>query len=100
LDRDGNCQGGTDVPGGTTLLSGTFTGPTAVAKSGTTFKIAGGSFPDQKTASLLAFFGLPADDALKGNFNISFQTPASPPRTFVSTTVLSGNVSNATVPDP
>ena len=91
----------TDVPIGTTVFTGSFTDSVVVTKQGTTtVKIAGGSFQDTKDPALLNVYGL-ANGLYFGNFNISLdtpQTPGSPSKTFTSTRLFSGNVSNCNVP--
>jgi hypothetical protein len=84
----------------TTLLSGHFTGTEDVDALGSNFYIAGASFLDSKDATLLAYFGLTGGNALVGNYNISFNASSqTPPSSFYSTQVLSGDVINA-VPIP
>jgi hypothetical protein len=101
LNDNGNCNDAGDIPEGTTLLHGMFTGAPSATKFGTTVKIAAASFQDTKDVDLLNFYGLPTGATYYGSFNIGFQTPQMPgstSRTFTSTAVLSGSLSNCTTP--
>jgi hypothetical protein len=93
-----DCLQAGDIPPGTTLLQGSFTGLTEVMKYNAGLKVVGASFLDTKNGAFVAFYDLPTDFLYFGNFNLSFTTPAVPPGTFTSTAVLSGNVSNCTTP--
>ena len=101
IDLNNNgCGDAGDLPS-TILLTGSFTGYTSVLKEGQLLKVAAGSFRDTKDNGLPPFYGLPTNFTYFGNFNIGFQTPQAPglpSRTFTSTAVLSGNVSNCTSP--
>lgn len=100
IDFDGGGLGGpNDVAAGTTLLNGTFT-IADVEALGPTFKVSIAVFSDVKDPTLLAFYGLPSNIPYDGNFNISFMATGSPPGTFASTQVLSGDVVNSPTPEP
>jgi len=91
--------GAPEIPVGTTLLSGSFDGA-SVTKTNNTFRIAGASFVDTKDEDLLDFYGAP-NTLWRGGFNISFLANGSPPNSFTSTTVLSGDVANTEpIPEP
>lgn len=97
IDLNNNgCGDSGDIPTGSTLLTGTFTGTTIVTTSGPSFKIAGATFLDQKHPDLVAFYDLPDDVSYIGHFNISFNAPGAPPSTFTSSLLFSGNVENCT----
>ena len=97
VDLDGDKTVGTgDITG--VLMTGGF-GDASVTKFGDTFKIAGASFTDVKNEKLLDVYGLPYG-TYSGNFNISFNAAGSPPGGFVSTGVLSGDITNTPVPEP
>jgi len=91
----------TDIPTGTTLLSGTFNSAQIIdLGSGTfEFQILGASFSDTKNPDLLAFYGLP-DVQYNGGLNLSFQTTAAMGASFSTTTLLSGDIVNQAVPVP
>ncbi len=92
-------QGGTDIPLGSTLLSGTFNSA-FVQDLGSQFKVTFGSFTDTKHADLLAYYGLtpsPFEGALTLLFG-SINTGVGD--AFTSTSVFSGNVVNTPVPVP
>ncbi|NVM20784.1 MAG: PEP-CTERM sorting domain-containing protein [Desulfobacterales bacterium] len=96
-----------DIAPGTALLTGTFGSADVDQKSGV-FHIAGAAFKDLKDDDLLNFYGLPtlmADGVTPmpyvGNFNISFNAPYTiDGAAFTSTMVMSGDVTNAPVPEP
>jgi hypothetical protein len=88
---------GLEIPLGSQLLSGTFTGASVIS-FGKFFKITGASFYDTKDPALTAFFGLP-NGTYDGNFNISFNASTSG-NSFSSTMVLSGDLTNSPVPEP
>ncbi len=79
-------------------MTGGFGGAN-ITKLGNTFKIAGASFTDVKNEKLLDVYGLPYG-FYNGNFNISFVAAGSPPASFESSEVLSGDVTNTPVPEP
>jgi len=93
------------IADGSTLMTGRF-GSASVIGIGSQFKISGGAFMDTKNETLLDYYGLP--DFLPngdpfpyiGNFNISFMASGTPPATFESDIVLSGDVTNEPVPEP
>lgn len=95
LDDNGSIGPG-DIPVGTTLLSGAFSG---VPLPSVTITILGsqlratGPVVDHKDTQLLAFFGLP-DVSFDGALLVGFGSDASPPSVFTSSAVFSGNVSN------
>ena len=99
LNNDGDIIDLVDVPFGSKILSGKF-GSATVTKFGSFFKIAGSVFGDQKVQLLKDFYGLGAIADWDGNFNLSFLAAGSPPATFTSTTVGSGDVFNQPVPEP
>ena len=99
LNNDGDTTDLGDIPDGTTLFSGSFDSATVI-KSDTIFKVAVAAFTDTKNESLLAFYGLPQGIPYLGNFNISFNAAGSPPGAFRSTILLSGDITNTTVPEP
>ena len=88
-----------DIPTGTLLLSGGF-GTAKVLKFGSTFKIAGGSFMDDKHPAIVEFYGFDPLASFVGGFNISFNAAGSPPGTFTSTNLYSGDVDNQQQPVP
>jgi hypothetical protein len=85
-----------DVPAGTTLLSGSFTGTTVVFPLSGGFRIAGAAFVDVKDSALAAFYGLPggASNLYTGGFNLSFLATGTPFNAFSSSQVLSGDITN------
>jgi hypothetical protein len=94
LTGNGSCADAGDVPTSTTLLSGAFTGTTEVLASGPTFKVVIGSFDDVKDDDMVGFYGLPTNVVYVGSTNLSFSAPGSPPSTFSSTGLFSGNMTN------
>ncbi len=108
VDLNGNgVEDGGDIPSDTLLLSGTFGSASVSHFPDGTFHIAGASFVDFKDPDLLAFYGLPAflpDGSpfpYQGNFNLSFNASFSGAGgAFGSTSVLSGDVVNSSVPEP
>jgi hypothetical protein len=81
------------------LMTGSFD-LASVTAVGNTFKIAGASFFDTKDTNLTGFYGL-SGGPYAGNFNLSFDAKtASLGDAFRSTQVLSGDVTNASVPEP
>ena len=89
------------IPIGTTLLTGNF-GTAYVTVTQGNFKIAGSGFFDTKDDALVRLLGGDPSQipSWLGNFNISFQAPGSPPDTFTSTTVFSGDIVNTPIPEP
>jgi hypothetical protein len=82
-----------------TLMTGSFD-IASVEAFGSTFKIAGASFFDTKDTNLTAFYGL-SGGPYAGNFNLSFNAAGTVEgHAFRSTNVLSGDVTNAPVPEP
>ena len=93
---------GTDIPAGTTLLSGSFIGSVTVTAFPGGFRVAGAGFTDVKDADLAAFYGLPGGDGVSymGGFNLSFMSGALPPNGFTSSEVFSGDIVNQQVDLP
>ena len=90
-------QGGTDIPTGSTLLSGTF-GSAFVQDLGANFKVTFGSFSDTKHADLLSYFGL-TPGQFQGALTLLFgSTNPGVDSAFASTSVFSCNVVNSPVP--
>lgn len=91
-------QGGTDIPLGSTLLSGTFSSA-FVQDLGNQFKVTFGSFSDTKHADLLSYYGLTPDTTFQGALTLLFAS-ANPGvgGAFNSSSVFSGNVVNGVVP--
>ena len=90
-------QGSTDIPVGTTLMSGTFNNA-FVQDLGTQFRVTFGSFSDTKHADLLSYYGLtpgPFSGALTLLFGSANGGVGS---AFTSTSVFSGNVVNSPSP--
>jgi hypothetical protein len=90
-------QGGTDIPVGSTLMSGTFNNA-FVQDLGTQFRVTFGSFSDSKHPDLLSYYGLtpgPFSGALTLLFGSSNGGVGS---AFTSTSVFSGNVVNTPSP--
>lgn len=98
LDNDGMSSPG-DIPPGTTLLSGPFSGTSLASVVAGSFRLATGTIADHKTQQLLDYFGLP-DVTFIGSLNLSFESTATPPGAFTSTAVFSGNVSNEQSSEP
>jgi hypothetical protein len=92
-------QGGTDIPLGTTLLTGSFNNA-FVQDLGTQFKVTFGSFTDTKHVDLLSYYGLPLG-LYNGALTLLFAAPDNGAGSaFTSTSVFSGNVVNAPAPVP
>ncbi len=90
-------QGSTDIPVGTTLMSGTFNNA-FVQDLGTQFRVTFGSFSDTKHAELLSYYGLtpePFSGALTLLFGSSNGGVGS---AFTSTSVFGGSVVNTPSP--
>ena len=103
LNDNGVIDGG-DIPLGTTLLTGSFTGAPRVIYLGGTAKIVGATFDDVKDQELAEFYGLNADGygyGWSGGVNLSFSASGTPGSTFSSTDVFSGDITNQpNVPEP
>ncbi|TPW10909.1 MAG: hypothetical protein FD130_2101 [Halothiobacillaceae bacterium] len=87
----------TDIALGSTLLSGTF-GSASVTKLPTglfDFRIAAGSFTDNKHPELLAYYGLPLNVPYEGGFNLSFSATPLTNNGFASTVLYSGDLVNS-----
>lgn len=92
-------QGSTDIPAGTTLLSGTFDSA-FVQDLGSSFKVTFGSFTDTKHPDLLAYYGL-APSPFEGALTLLFgSVNTGVGDAFTSTSVFSGSVVNTPVPVP
>jgi hypothetical protein len=90
-------QGATDIPVGSTLMSGTFNNA-FVQDLGTEFRVTFGSFSDTKHADLLSYYGLtpePFSGALTLLFGSSNGGVGS---AFTSTSVFGGSVVNTPSP--
>ncbi len=89
------------LPNDTVLLSGSFGSASVFAFPGTSFKISGGLFTDEKNETLANFYGFVGVPFWNGDFNISFNGAGTPPNAFASAQggIISGNVAN-TVPEP
>ena len=86
-------QGGTDIPLGSTLLSGTFNSA-FVQDLGSQFKVTFGSFSDTKHADLLSYYGL-TPGPFSGALTLLFgSTNGGIGSAFTSTSVFSGGVVN------
>lgn len=94
----------TDIPIGSTLLTGSFNSVSVINVGGGTlkFNILGASFTDTKHVDLLNYYGLPTGTDYDGYINLSFLVTAgiSPGDSFTSTSVLSGDIANSPVPIP
>lgn len=92
-------QGSTNIPAGTTLLSGTFDSA-FVQDLGSSFKVTFGSFTDTKHPDLLAYYGL-APSPFEGALTLLFgSVNTGVGDAFTSTSVFSGSVVNTPVPVP
>lgn len=90
-------QGSTDIPVGTTLMSGTFNNA-FVQDLGTQFRVTFGSFSDTKHADLLSYYGL-TPGPFSGALTLLFgSVNGGVGSAFTSTSVFSGNVVNAPSP--
>lgn len=90
-------QGSTDIPVGTTLMSGTFN-DAFVQDLGTQFRVTFGSFSDTKHADLLSYYGL-TPGPFSGALTLLFgSVNGGVGSAFTSTSVFSGNVVNAPSP--
>jgi hypothetical protein len=87
------------IPGGTTLLTGSFTEAQVVA-SGDTFRVAIAGILDNKDETLAGFYGLGGNLPWAGNFNLSFSASGLPPGGFASSEVFSGDVANTPIEGP
>ena len=86
-------QGGTDIPLGSTLLSGTFNSA-FVQDLGSQFKVTFGSFSDTKHADLLSYYGL-TPGPFSGALTLLFgSTNGGIGSAFTSTSVFNGGVVN------
>ena len=94
-------DGGTEVVGPTTLLSGSFLSAQVFDVGGgiLEFRILGASFEDRKDPTMLAFYGMPEVPYL-GGMNLSFTAALNDNGGFDSVRVLSGDIINNPVPVP
>ena len=90
-------QGATDIPVGSTLMSGTFNSA-FVQDLGSQFKVTFGSFSDTKHADLLSYYGL-TPGPFTGALTLLFgSTNGGVGSAFTSTSVFSGGVVNTPSP--
>lgn len=75
LNNNGIFGDAGDIPSGSTLLSGSFTGNTSVKRVSNGFNILGAGFMDTKHPGLEAFYGLPANSTYFGSLNLRFSSP-------------------------
>lgn len=88
-------QGGSDIPLGSTLLTGSFNNA-FVQDLGSQFKVTFASFTDTKNDSLLSYYGLTPGTPFQGALTLLFAAPDNGVGSaFTSTSVFSGNVVNA-----
>lgn len=87
--------------GGSPLLIGSISDATVQAFGGTN-KIVASDFLDIKDPNLVAFFfpNIPTTTPFEGFLNLSFNAPGSPPSTFNSTGIGSGDIQNTPTPEP
>lgn len=89
-------QGGTDIPLGSTLLSGTFNDASVQGLGGQGFKVTFGSFSDTKIPELLSFYGLTPGAPFQGALTLLFDAADNGAGTpFTSSSVFGGTVVNA-----
>jgi len=98
-------DGTPDVPAGTTLFTGSWSSNVSVTDLGLlNAKLQGGVFTDIQNAALSAFYGLQGGPGFDwdGAFNLSFFALGTPPDTFFSTVLGSGDITNSPqlVPEP
>lgn len=90
-------QGGTDIPLGSTLLSGTFNSA-FVQDLGSQFKVTFGSFSDTKHADLLSYYGVDPSP-FSGALTLLFgSVNGGVGSAFTSTSVFGGSVVNTPSP--
>lgn len=88
------------ITDGSTLLTGTFlSGHVDITGSGLYATVDG--FTDTKNSILTAFYGMP-DSPYFGQLNLSFGGPTgvTPPESFESTGIGSGDIINSPIPEP
>lgn len=87
---------GSDIPAGTTLLSGSFVGTSLVQAFIGGFRLAAAAFLDVKDSAFAGFYGLPGGptNPYIGGINLSFMAAGSFPNAFNSSQVLSGDIVN------
>ncbi len=96
-------QGGTDIPLGSTLLSGTFNHASVQALGGPGFQVTFGSFNDTKIPELLSYYGMTAGTPFQGALTLLFSaTDNGAGSPFTSSAIFGGSVANtpALVPAP
>jgi hypothetical protein len=94
-------QGGTDIPLGSTLLTGSFNNAFVQDLGVQGFKVTFGAFSDTKNADLLSYYGLTPGTPFQGALTLLFAATDNGTGTpFTSTSVFSGNVVNAPAPVP
>lgn len=94
-------QGGTDIPLGSTLLSGTFNNAFVQDLGVQGFKVTFGAFSDTKNADLLSYYGMTPGMPFQGALTLLFAAADNGTGTpFTSTSVFSGSVVNAPAPVP
>lgn len=95
-------QGSTDIPLGSTLLSGTFNNASVQGLGGQGFKVTFGSFNDTKIPELLTYYGMTAGTPFQGALTLLFSaTDNGAGSPFASSAVFGGSVANtALVPAP
>ena len=107
LNNDGDVLDAEDIPAGTLLMTGSFTGtPTLISIGGSGFKILGAAFVDTKYQPLADFYGLTnVGLGWNGTINLQFFASGVPPTGFATLQggVLSGDITNTpnpVVPEP
>ncbi|MFO0950407.1 MAG: PEP-CTERM sorting domain-containing protein [Isosphaeraceae bacterium] len=91
------------IPDGTPLLTGSFTGVSAVIAldSSDDLKMEGGAFTSSKVdPRILGFLGLPTNLAYKGGLSTFFAAAGNPAQAFASGGFSSGSVTIQPVPEP
>ncbi|NGZ04048.1 MAG: hypothetical protein CV090_13475 [Nitrospira sp. WS238] len=90
---------GSDIPVGSTLLTGTFSSA-EVKTLGGVFEVTFGSFTDVKHADLLSYYGMPSGN-YDGSLTILFDAATGPGDAFISASLFGGSIANvAAVPLP
>ena len=98
-------QGGTDIPSGATLLTGSFNSAFVQDLGLQGFRVTFGTFFDTKHPDLLSYYGLSTGTPFGGSFTLLFESPKpGVGGAFTSTSIFSGSVVNtvaiAAVPVP
>ena len=94
----GTAEGASGIVASGILMTGSFDSASVIVEPGGTFKIAGAAFTDTKDSNLTQYFGLPGGP-FAGNFGLNFFASGSPGDAFLSSSVISGDVTNS-VPEP